>query len=241
MAGIKVKKVQAMMMRNERLKDKLSNTEAVIFDLDGTLVDSMWIWKSIDEEFLGMHGLALPHDLQKSLGGMSFTETAVYFKERFRLPQALEEIKDCWNAMAFEKYEKEVPLKPGAKEFLDYLQQSGIRMGIATSNSRQLAELVIESRGIGGYFDIITTGCEVANGKPSPDIYLKAAKHLSAKPDACVVFEDIPEGILAAKRAGMYVCAVEDEASRDLWQEKTDLADACIHDYYEILRRLGRI
>ena len=61
----------------------------------------MWIWKSIDEEFLGMHGLALPHDLQKSLGGMSFTETAVYFKERFRLTQTLEEIKDCWNAVSY--------------------------------------------------------------------------------------------------------------------------------------------
>ncbi len=147
MAGIKETKIQAIMTRIERLKNKLLNTEAVIFDLDGTLVDSMWIWKSIDEEFLGMHGLALPHDLQKSLGGMSFTETAVYFKERFRLTQTLEEIKDCWNAMAFEKYEKEVPLKPGVKEFLDVLKQRGIRMGIATSNSRQLAELVIVSRG----------------------------------------------------------------------------------------------
>ena len=91
---------------------------------------------------------------------MSFTETAVYFKERFRLTQTLEEIKDCWNAMAFEKYEKEVPLKPGVKEFLDVLKQRGIRMGIATSNSRQLAELVIVSRGISGYFEVITTGCQ---------------------------------------------------------------------------------
>ena len=235
MAGIKETKIQAIMTRIERLKNKLLNTEAVIFDLDGTLVDSMWIWKSIDEEFLGMHGLALPHDLQKSLGGMSFTETAVYFKERFRLTQTLEEIKDCWNAMAFEKYEKEVPLKPGVKEFLDVLKQRGIRMGIATSNSRQLAELVIVSRGISGYFEVITTGCEVASGKPSPDIYLKTAKHLSANPSACVVFEDIPEGILAAKRAGMCVCAVEDEASKELRQEKYDLADAFINNYYEIL------
>ena len=90
----------------------LDYIKAVIFDLDGTLVDSMWMWEDIDIEYLGRYGLSCPEDLQKAIEGMSFTETAVYFKERFGLPDSIEEIKEAWIAMSLEKYEKEVPLKP---------------------------------------------------------------------------------------------------------------------------------
>ncbi len=88
--------------------------KAVIFDLDGTLVDSMWIWKDIDIEYLKKHGLELPPDLQKAIEGMSFTETAVYFKERFCLPDPVEAIKAEWVAMAEDYYTRRIDLKPGA-------------------------------------------------------------------------------------------------------------------------------
>ena len=93
---------------------KLSEIKGVIFDLDGTLVDSMWMWKAIDIEYLGKRGLDCPEDLQKKIEGMSFSETAVYFKERFHLPDSLEEIKAEWTRMSLDKYENQVPLKPGA-------------------------------------------------------------------------------------------------------------------------------
>jgi len=89
--------------------------EAVIFDLDGSMVDSMWVWKSIDIEYLRKFGITLPEDLQASIGGRSFTETARYFKERFGLPDDLETIKADWNRMAWDKYTHEVPLKNGEK------------------------------------------------------------------------------------------------------------------------------
>ena len=85
--------------------------EAVIFDLDGSMVDSMWVWKSIDIEYLGRFGIRLPEDLQASIGGKSFSETAVYFKERFGIPDEPQTIKEDWNRMAWEKYTHEVPLK----------------------------------------------------------------------------------------------------------------------------------
>lgn len=97
----------------------LDGISAVLFDLDGTLVDSMWMWEAIDVEYLGRYGLECPSDLQKAIEGMSFSETAVYFKERFNLPDSIEEIKQAWVEMSLEKYQKEVPVKPGVREFLE--------------------------------------------------------------------------------------------------------------------------
>ena len=96
----------------------MDGMEAVIFDLDGSLVDSMWIWKDIDIEYLGQFGLEPPRELQREIEGMSFSETAVYFKERFGLPDSLEQIKETWNRMAWDKYRNQVPLKDGAREYL---------------------------------------------------------------------------------------------------------------------------
>lgn len=219
-------------MRNEFLNGK----KAVLFDLDGTLVDSMWMWKDIDIEFLGRFGYGLPEDLQREIEGMSFSETASYFKERFSLPMTVEEIKDCWIAMSIEKYRTEVGLKPGALEFLKYCRERGIRTGVATSNGRDMVDAVIESLKIGDYLGEVATACEVAAGKPEPDIYLEVARRLSVEPEECLVFEDIPAGIVAGKRAGMTVLAVQDEFSKDLEKEKRELADGFIRDYFELLQ-----
>lgn len=212
------------------LKDK----KAVIFDLDGTLVDSMWMWKAIDVEYLGRFGIPVPETLQKDISGMSFSETAEYFKETFHIPDSLEEIKAAWNEMAMYKYTHEVPMKPGAREFLSRLKERGIRTGIATSNSKELARAVVEAQGIAELLDEIHTSCEVAKGKPAPDIYLLVAECLHVEPKDCLVFEDIPEGILAGKNAGMQVCAIEDAFSLPMTEEKKKLADYYIVSYDEI-------
>ena len=136
--------------------------------------------------------------------------------------------------MAMYKYTHEVPMKPGAREFLIRLKERGIRTGIATSNSRELAKAAVEALGIAEYLDEIHTSCEVAKGKPAPDIYLLVAECLSVAPEHCLVFEDIPEGILAGKRAGMQVCAVEDAFSLPMTEEKKELADYYIASYDEI-------
>ena len=85
--------------------------EAVIFDLDGTLVDSMWMWESIDAEFLGSRGIEVPGDLQSAIEGMSYTENALYFKNRFDLPESVEELKGIWDEMALETYRRRVPCR----------------------------------------------------------------------------------------------------------------------------------
>ncbi len=218
-------------MKHEMLQD----IRAVIFDLDGSLVDSMWMWRAIDIEYLGRFGIPLPEDLQSCIEGMSFSETAVYFKEHFPIPDSIDRIKEDWNRMAWDKYANEVPLKPGIPEFLERCREEGIKLGIATSNSRQLVENIAKVHNLRDYFSCIMTGCDVAHGKPSPDIYLAVAEALDCPPSQCLVFEDIIPGIQAGKAAGMRVCAVEDAYSVNDRERKKTLADYYISDYYAIL------
>ena len=215
----------------------LPTMDAVLFDLDGTLVDSMWMWKEIDIEYLGRFGLACPPDLQKVIEGMSFSETARYFKNRFEIPDSIDEIKHAWIQMSIEKYRSEVPLKPGARRFLEYLACTGKKAGIATSNGQDMVDAVLESLKIRPYFQVIATACEVPAGKPAPDIYLEVARRLCVSPARCMVFEDVPAGILAGKRAGMTVCAVEDEFSAGMRAEKKKLADYYIQDYNKLFQK----
>ncbi len=210
--------------------------EAVIFDLDGSLVDSMWVWESIDIEYLGKFDIMPPKNLQASIGGRSFTETAIYFKERFQIPDTLEMIKADWNRMAWDKYTHKVPLKKGVRELLQYCSAQGIKMGIATSNSRELVENVVAVHHLEHYFSCIITGCDVEKGKPAPDVYLAAAQVLKVNPENCLVFEDIVQGIQAGKAAGMKVCAVYDRHSEYQDAEKGRLADYYTREFTELLK-----
>lgn len=213
------------------LEQVLQDSKAVIFDLDGTLIDSMWMWPEIDAVYLKRYGSDVPADLQVAIEGMSFTETAVYFKERFHIPDSIEDIKLQWNAMAYEAYTTKVPLKPGIARLLKALKERRIAMGIATSNSMELARAVLDALGVSHYFETVTTSCEVAAGKPAPDIYLHVAEKLGVAPEDCLVFEDVPAGIQAGKRAGMRVIAVADSCSVQEEAAKRALADGFLTDF----------
>ena len=213
----------------------LENIEAVIFDLDGTLVDSMWMWEEIDIEYLKKHNQQVPAGLQTEIAGMSFTETSHYFKKRFKIKDSVAVIQSEWIAMAHYNYANKATLKPGVRKFIQYLQTNNIKLGIASSNSKDLVEIALKAHGISDAFTAIHTSCEVESGKPSPDIYLLTASKLGVLPNNCLVFEDIPEGILAGKRAAMRTCAIWDEFSISLDSQKRELADYYIRDYEEVI------
>ncbi len=214
----------------------LKDIEALIFDLDGTLVDSMWIWKEIDREYLRQFDIETPDDIQLQIEGKGFTETASYFKERFLIPDDVETIKRHWNELAWEKYSTQVPMKPGAVDFLHYAKKKNLKMGIATSNSVELAKRVADVHGLHDFFAVIKTSCDVKRGKPAPDVYQMVASELRADPERCLVFEDIIPGIMAGKAAGMTVCGVDDEYSVSQREEKIRLCDYYIRHYDEIPR-----
>ena len=169
----------------------LEDIDAIIFDLDGTLVDSMWMWKDIDLEFLGERGLELPPTLQKEIEGMSFNETAELFIERFNLTETKDELKVIWNDMAYDKYAHVVRPKPGIIRFLDRARKAGYKMGIASSNSIELINAALANYDLFDYFDCIVSANDVPRGKPFPDVYLTVAKRLGVDPSRCLVFEDI--------------------------------------------------
>ncbi len=209
------------------------NMKAVIFDLDGTVIDSMWMWEAIDVEYFARYNVPFTHDYQLAIEGMSFHETAVYFKEKFNFPDSIEKMKADWNDMAWHKYEFEVKPKPGVVDFLKKLKDKGIPCGIATSNSIELCMLCLEANNLTQYFSEIHTANEVAHGKPSPDIYLLVAEKLGVNPADCLVFEDVYQGICAGNNAGMTTCAVADEYSEQFWDMKIKEADYYIQDFLD--------
>ena len=177
----------------------IKDIQAVIFDMDGSLVDSMWIWKDIDIEYLTRYGYPVTDEMvdafQAEIEGMSFAETAQWVSTHFDIPRTTQEMMDDWNDMAWEKYEKEVFLKPGVAEFLEECVKREMKLGIASSNSRELIENVIRARGLEGIFQVIRTGSDGLRGKPAPDVYLATAAELGVAPEVCLVFEDVVAGI----------------------------------------------
>ena len=168
--------------------------------------------------------------------GMSYREVAQYFLDTFpTLARTREEVMDEWTQMAYERYMTQAPLKTGAYEFIQIMREMGKKIGIATSNGRRLVDDTLEALEITGLFDSVRTACEVASGKPAPDVYLLVARDIGVAPERCLVFEDVPMGILAGKNAGMRVCAVEDEFSRPQERKKRELADYYIQDYQDII------
>ena len=213
----------------------MDNIKAVIFDLDGTLIDSMGIWAQIDEEYLGSFGHTVPDNLQEEITHLTFTETATYFKERFNIKDQIDDIISTWNTMALNHYSNNIKLKDNVIPFLNKLKNNGIKIALATSNSIPLLEATLKNNGIYHYFDAISTTEEVKKSKDNPDVYLLSAKKLNINPKDCLVFEDIVQAVKGAKLAGMTVYAVHDKSADNQKDELISLADKYIFNFGELL------
>ena len=131
----------------------LKGKKAVIFDMDGSLVDSMWIWPEIDRIYMTKYRLTSPETFHKDIEGRSYTETARYFVDTFStLNRTVEQVMKEWRDMTIQLYATKVFPKPGAVEFLESMQKAGVKLGIATSNNREIAEAALNARNLNGYF-----------------------------------------------------------------------------------------
>ncbi len=209
--------------------------KGVIFDLDGTLLDSMWVWEQVDVNFLGKRGIPIPRDYAKEISAMNIKTAAEYTIKRFGLQETVEQVVAEWFDMAMKEYAEDVQLKTGAYEYMAYLKAKNVKLAVATSSPKELFLPCLENNEIYEFFDAIVTTMEVPRGKDFPDVYEEAARRISLKPSECMVFEDILKGIKAAKQGGFYVVAVEEEHAVEDREEIRHISDKYIQDFEELM------
>ena len=189
----------------------------LIFDLDGTLLDSMSVWNEVDIEFLGRYGYEVTPEYTDMVKRASIEDAARYTQTRYRIPLTWQEIAETWESMVFDFYRKEVCLKEGAKDYLDEARKIGFRLAVTTALSRRNAVAAITHTGIRDYFDCVITLEDLGGriNKGSPDIFLRATEYISATgfsvtPDKALVFDDVLQSINGAKAGSFLTCAVYD-------------------------------
>lgn len=191
----------------------MNHLKGMIFDLDGTLFDSMQMWNEIDTQFLTKRGFEIPHDYLKTVAAMGPVRAADYTKQKFGLSDTRDEIIAEWYDMAKHAYHHVITCKPHAKEYLQRMHQKGIKLGIATSCDEQLFVPTLKRCGIFDLFECYTTVAQVSHPKGHPEIYLKTAQKMGVLPHECAVFEDILAGVTGAKAGGFFAVGVQDPHS----------------------------
>lgn len=203
-----------------------------IFDMDGTLVDSMGYWDETCSEFLA--GLTIPDgDLFDKLKPMTLGQTVEYLNETFHLNITEDIMKSKIFKLMMEHYKHDVKMKPGVTAFLNVLRENGVRMCVASSSPINMVETCLCRLGLDGYFEFLISAEEFGKGKTEPDIYCAAAKKLGAAPAQTMVFEDALGAALTAKKAGFPVTAIYDVNGEAEWETFRDMADDVITDWNE--------
>ena len=211
---------------------------AALFDLDGTLLDSTFVWRRVDAQFFAERGIPYsPEDYSQAIQGMSFRETAEYTVARFGLSETADEVIAEWTAMTIDAYAREVMLKPGALEYLRALKRAGVKLAVATANRPEVFNACLERTGALPLFDAVCTTSEVGDaGKSRGEVFRLAAERLRVAPEACAVFEDTLEGLRGARAQGMRAIAIEDRGSAHNRETIAALADAVYPDFRAVPR-----
>ena len=184
--------------------------DAVIFDLDGVLMDSEQLWNSAKEALVREAGGQWREEAPSAMMGMSSTEWSAYLRDELGVPMETDAINREVVRRMLDGYRRELPLLPGASKAVRALSARW-PLGLASSSNREVIDLVLELADFGGAFRVAISSEEVERGKPAPDVYLKAARELSVEPGGCVAIEDSSNGLRAAAAAGMAVIAVPNE------------------------------
>jgi HAD superfamily hydrolase (TIGR01509 family) len=181
--------------------------EAVVFDLDGVLIQSEEVWDEVREQFTRERGGRYDEEIQRAMMGMSSTEWSRYLHDSAGIPDEPEEINAEVVRRMLGAYETELPLIDGAQDAVRRLAGE-FRLAVASSSNRPLIDAVLRAAELESYFEATVSSEEVAHGKPAPDVYLEAARRLGAEPAHCAAVEDSHGGIRSAKAAGMRVIAI---------------------------------
>ena len=203
-----------------------------IFDMDGTLVDSMVYWENLATEFLESKGVqTISSEIMERIKPMTMTESAALFIQEYDLPGTAESVAAEMNAMMDEHYRKDIPLKSGAAAYLEALHRKGVAMCVASATAEELMGACLTRLGVAHYFSFLLSCETVGTGKNRPDVYWESAKRLGTEPAEIAVYEDALYAAETAKRAGFYTVAVRDDSNQLHWESLTALADEVILDW----------
>lgn len=205
------------------------NKKYAIFDLDGTLADSMVFWKNLAGEYLTGKGItSIPPEFLEQIQAMTMSESVALFAQEFGLSGDPE---SEMNAMMDAHYCNDIPLKAGALEYLQMLHHNNVQMCVASATAEHLMQACLKRLGILDYFQFVLSCETVGAGKTRPDVYHTCAVRFAALPPEIAVFEDALYAVRTAKSAGYYVVGVYDESEEANWAEVRQIADETIHDW----------
>ncbi len=207
--------------------------KGAIFDLDGTVLDSMYVWDGIARRYLEQKGITPRPDLEKAISTLSLRQAVDYFKKEYNTEDDFDTVLKLTHELVGGLYRNEVKAKPGVRELLLKLSKSGVRMCIATATEQKMAADALENNKILDFFDKILTCTEVGAGKDQPLIYLKALEFLGTPKDSTLVFEDSLFAMKTAKSAGFKVLAIMDSNNESSREQIEKTADFVVDSFYE--------
>ena len=202
----------------------MNELKAVIFDMDGVLIDSESIHYEIERIIFDRLGISVPEEVHSTYMGTAGDFMYADLKSRFALTDSVEELLEADDLFRGEYFSNLAHIAPndGVIGLLDEIRATGLKLGVATSSPPEVVKILLTRCGIISYFDAIVTTTEAGPSKPAPDVYLLAAEKLNVSPSECVVFEDSPNGLLAAKRAGMFCIVMQPNLALDPLLAKAD-------------------
>ncbi len=199
--------------------------QGAVFDVDGTLLDSMPLWDTVGSDYLHSKGITPKPDMEERVRTMSMAQIAAYCQQEYGMKESARQIIDEINGMVLQKYQEEVLPKPGILQLLQKFHDMGIHLAVATASDRCLIEPALSRNGLLPYFEVFLTCTEVGAGKDSPKIFQLACEKLGTQPENTVIFEDSLYAMRTAKQAGFLVAAVFDKSAQGENTEIQLLAD----------------
>ncbi len=214
---------------------KIENIKLFLFDLDGTILDSLEIWNDIDLLFFKNHNLIMGEDYHIAIAPLTLEETATYTKNTYKLDIDEEQIMKEWSDLAIKEYAENVNLKKGVKEFLDYLKNKNVHLAIATSCNEEMFKPCLERYGIVSYFEHFYTSQNLKINKSNTNFFKEILNEYKIEPDQILFFEDSLASMKCAKSLGFNVVAVMDKKWKKQKEEIIASSDDQIEDFSQFI------